>query len=72
MNDQIEGGCKVNVSRSIEGDCTKTNENTLQVTDSNISTCQDGEGGGGSVPIYNLCALHPTPPLIFVSIDSKV
>ena len=26
MNDQIEGGCTVNVSRSIEGDCTKRNE----------------------------------------------
>ena len=30
MNDQIEGGCKVNVSRSIEGDCTKSNENTRE------------------------------------------
>ena len=46
MNDQIEGGCKVNVSRIIEGDCTKNNENTLQLLDSNISTGQGGGGGG--------------------------
>ena len=47
INDQIEGGCKVNVSRIIEGDCTKNNENTLQLLDSNISTGQGGGVGGG-------------------------